>query len=61
MRERCEIRLRELLAELEKGQQRLVRLEAEEGELRASLWRITGAIQVLEEFLAQPAAVALEG
>ncbi len=46
-------RLEELRAELQKGQQRMAMLERERGELRDTLLRISGAIQVLEELVAR--------
>jgi uncharacterized protein (DUF3084 family) len=52
MREQVERRVSELKAELHKGQQVLADLEAKEAELRQTLLRISGAIQVLEELLA---------
>jgi len=52
MREQLEQRVGELKAELEKGQQMLAELEGKEAELRQTLLRISGAIQVLEELLA---------
>jgi prefoldin subunit 5 len=52
MREQVEQRVSELKAELRKGQQMLTELEAKEAELRQTLLRISGAIQVLEELLA---------
>jgi hypothetical protein len=55
MREQLEQRVRELKAEQHKGQQMLAELEAREAELRQTLLRISGAIQVLEEMLAGPA------
>jgi len=53
MRERLEQRLQELRAEFERGQKMLAKLENEQASLRDSLLRIGGAIQVLEEELAQ--------
>ncbi|HEX3455627.1 MAG TPA: hypothetical protein VHS03_13450 [Gaiellaceae bacterium] len=44
-------RLEELRAEMAKGQQRAHALESERHELRDTLLRIGGAIQVLEELL----------
>ena len=52
MREQAERRVDELKAELGKGQQMLAELEAKQAELRQTLLRISGAIQVLEELLA---------
>jgi prefoldin subunit 5 len=51
MREQVERRVSELKAEQQKGQQMLAELEGREAELRQTLLRITGAIQVLEELL----------
>ena len=53
MREQLERRVSELKAEQQKGQQVLAELEGREAELRQTLLRITGAIQVLEELLAE--------
>jgi prefoldin subunit 5 len=52
MREQLEQRVSELKAEHQKGQQMLAELEGKQAELRQTLLRITGAIQVLEELLA---------
>jgi len=49
-------RLEELKRELEKGRQRLEALDRERQELRDTMLRISGAIQVIEELLAQQAA-----
>jgi uncharacterized coiled-coil protein SlyX len=49
MRERLERRLQELKDEFGKGQQTLEGLEAQAAEVRQTLLRISGAIQVLEE------------
>ncbi len=46
-------RLAELRAEFEKGQQRLQLLDQQRAEVRDTLLRISGAIQVLEELLRQ--------
>jgi len=46
-------RLAKLKAEFEKGQQHLQLLDKERAEMRDTLLRISGAIQVLEELLAQ--------
>jgi hypothetical protein len=56
MREQLEQRVRELRAEQHKGHQMLAELEGREAELRQTLLRINGAIQVLEEMLGAPAA-----
>ncbi len=53
MREQLEQRLKELKTEFESGQQMLAELEAKQANLRESLLRISGAIQVLEEELAK--------
>lgn len=55
MREQLEQRVRELKAEQHRGQQMLAELEGREAELRQTLLRISGAIQVLEEMLAASA------
>lgn len=46
-------RLAELRAEFEKGQQHLQMLDQQRAEVRDTLLRISGAIQVLEELLKQ--------
>jgi predicted nuclease with TOPRIM domain len=51
MREQLENRLAELKAEFETGQQRLAEVENQAAQLRQTLLRISGAIQVLEEAL----------
>ncbi len=53
MREQLEQRLKELKAEFESGQKMLAELEAKQANVRESLLRISGAIQVLEEELAK--------
>jgi chromosome segregation ATPase len=55
MREQLEERVSQLKAEQQKGQQMLAELENRQAELRQTLLRISGAIQVLEELLAGPA------
>ena len=55
MRQRLETRLRALKAEFATGQQHLAGLEEDMRRLRETLLRISGAIQVLEEMLAEPA------
>ncbi len=49
-------RLEELRAEYDKGQTALKDLEAQAGSLRATLLRISGAVQVLQETLGEDAA-----
>jgi hypothetical protein len=56
MQAQAEQRLSELRAEHQKGQQLLAETEAKAADLRQTLLRITGAIQVLEELLAPGAA-----
>jgi prefoldin subunit 5 len=51
VREQLEQRVSELKAEQQKGQQMLAELEAKQAELRQTLLRISGAIQILEELL----------
>jgi predicted nuclease with TOPRIM domain len=53
MKERLEQRLTKLKAEYEAGQKMLADLEAKAADLRETLLRISGAIQVLEEELDQ--------
>jgi predicted nuclease with TOPRIM domain len=53
-----EQRRRELKAEFESGQKMLAKLETRQANLRETLLRISGAIQVLEELLAQPSPAA---
>lgn len=55
--EKLSQRLEELKAELKAGQQMEAELEAKLAQLRATLLRICGAIQVLEEMLDNNAAV----
>ncbi len=55
MRSRLETRLSELKKEFEEGQRMLSEVEAKRENLRQSLLRISGAIQVLEEELAREA------
>jgi predicted nuclease with TOPRIM domain len=51
MRERLEQRLSDLKSEFEAGQRMLAELEAKQANLKETLLRISGAIQVLEEEL----------
>ncbi len=53
MKEKLEQRLKELKAEYESGQRIMADLAAKQASLRETLFRISGAIQVLEEELAQ--------
>ena len=53
MNEQIQARLEELRREFEMGQQRLNDLEGQAAQLRQTMLRISGAIQVLEEILAQ--------
>lgn len=52
MHDQLTSRLTQLRAEYEQGQQMLADLEAKQRNLRDTLLRISGAIQVLEELLA---------
>lgn len=52
MQAQLEQRLTELRAEFQAGQKMLADLETREAELRQTMLRISGAIQVLEELLA---------
>jgi predicted nuclease with TOPRIM domain len=58
MHEQLKIRLDELRAEFEKGQQRLKELETEASTVRDMLLRISGAMQVLQEELEKVGAIA---
>jgi predicted nuclease with TOPRIM domain len=51
MKEQLEKRLAELKAEFESGQKVMTELEAKQTNLRDTLLRISGAIQILEEEL----------
>ncbi len=53
MSAQLEQRLKQLKAEYEAGQKMLADLEAKEANVRATMLRISGAIQVLEEELAR--------
>ncbi len=55
MRDRLQTRLQSLKAEYETGQKALADLDEKQANLRATLLRIAGAIQVLEEELAAEA------
>jgi predicted nuclease with TOPRIM domain len=56
MQEQIQQRLTQLKTEFEEGQKMLADLEAKQANLRSTLLRISGAIQVLEELLAQPSS-----
>jgi hypothetical protein len=58
MKDQIQTRLDELKQEFESGQQRLAEFEGQAAQLRQTLLRISGAIQVLEEVLAQEAGDA---
>ncbi|MCA3422628.1 MAG: hypothetical protein INF81_06745 [Roseomonas sp.] len=51
LRDQMNERLEKLRAEFARGQERLSQLEAEAAQLRQTMLRISGAIQVLEEEL----------
>ena len=53
MRNELETRLAELKSEFEAGQNMLADLNKKRADLEATLLRISGAIQVLEELLAE--------
>jgi predicted nuclease with TOPRIM domain len=57
MSEQLEQRLQELKSEFETGQKMLAELEAKQANLRETLLRISGAIQVLQELLADTGVV----
>ena len=57
MKERMERRLARLRSEFEAGQAVMSDLEARQANLRGSLLRVSGAIQVLQEMLDQEAGV----
>jgi predicted nuclease with TOPRIM domain len=52
MKEQLEQRLKDLKAEFEYGKEMLADLEAKQANVRDTLLRLSGAIQVLEELLA---------
>ncbi len=60
METRLRQRLQELRAEYDKGQQTLAELESQAASVRATLLRISGAVQVLQEALgeSEPGAAA---
>ena len=61
MREQLEKRLTELKSEFEAGQKMLADLDAKKAELQTTMLRISGAIQVIEEMLAQDSAPREQG
>lgn len=56
MQERLQQRIQSLKTEYEAGQKMLADLEAKQANLRDTLLRISGAIQILEETLAESEA-----
>jgi predicted nuclease with TOPRIM domain len=58
MKQKLEQRLQSLKSEFEAGQKMLADLEAQQANLRDTLLRISGAIQVLEEELSNASEVA---
>jgi len=61
MRQKLEQRLEQLKDEFEAGQKMLTELEAKQANVRETMLRISGAIQVLEEELSNEALEAPEG
>jgi predicted nuclease with TOPRIM domain len=59
MNEQLEERLKTLEAEFETGKKMLAELETKESALRGSLLRISGAIQVLREFVPKTDSVEI--
>jgi len=55
MREQVEERLKTLKTEFKAGQDMLTELDARQSNLKITMTRISGAIQVLEELLSQQA------
>lgn len=60
MKEKLEQRLQGLKTEFESGQKMLADLEAQQANLKTTLLRISGAIQVLEELLSPEQAAAID-
>jgi hypothetical protein len=58
MQEQLTNRLKELKAEFEAGQKKLAGIEDQATDLRTTMLRISGAIQVLEEELAKAGGAA---
>jgi len=61
MRTQLEQRLQQLKSEFELGQKKLAEVEAQAANLRNTLLRISGAIQVLEEELAREGQTPEDG
>ena len=61
MRDQLEHRLKTLKTELEAGEKMLADLDAKRANLRETLLRISGAIQVLEEELLKAEELAQNG
>lgn len=61
MKAQLEKRLQELETEYNVGQQRLQELEAETGNVRTAILRISGAIQVLKEELEKADKERIDG
>lgn len=59
MNEQLEQRLKTLETEFENGKKMLAELETREATIRSSLLRISGAIQVLREFIPQTDSVEI--
>ena len=57
MREQVMRRLEELRSELEAGQSLLADLESRQAQVRNSMLRISGAVQILEELLDEKSAL----
>lgn len=60
MKDQLEKRLRELQSEFDSGQQMAAELDAKQANVRQTLLRISGAIQVLEELLKDEKAGNIE-
>ena len=58
MREQLEKRLDELKTEYDQGEKMLSDLDARREQVRQTLLRISGAVQILEELLKEEGAVA---
>ena len=61
MRQQLDQRLKQLKAAFEAGQKMLADLEAKQANVRETMLRISGAIQVLEELLAGAASEGADG